>query len=262
MKEKSDRTAYIKKALDSYGYDIYGAIYCHMRSGDTGYLPHVIDNVMQALVNEMRYDKRTYVNRYDSYFEDVSAELSIRGFGAGNVSIRAALYGGQELHAKLKYMNWIINVEYGDVYALRCGRMTHGIWNIVSRAYTNTGLMVIHPADMADLLIRLDSFYPDINKLICPKQNLLHKRMLKQKLDEAQIVAALDEAGIVFQNIIWLICKLLPSFRLLLLLEPVLGQPFADRQVVKLEAGICHTDREDEHTYCHHDMRIDRGFRM
>ena len=35
MKEKSDRTAYIKKALDSYGYDIYSALYSHMRSGDT-----------------------------------------------------------------------------------------------------------------------------------------------------------------------------------------------------------------------------------
>lgn len=196
MKEKSDRTAYIKKALDSYGYDIYYAIYCHMRSGATGYLPHVIDNVMQALVNEMRYDKRTYVNRYDSYFEDVAAELSRRGFGAGNVSIRAALYGGQELHMKLKYTTWIINVEYGDIYALRCGRMTRGIWNIISMKYSSSGLMVIHPVDMADLLIRLDSFYPDINKLICPKQNLLHKRMLKQKLDEAQIVAALHEAGI------------------------------------------------------------------
>ena len=31
MKEKSDRTAYIKKALDSYGYDIYSALYSHMR---------------------------------------------------------------------------------------------------------------------------------------------------------------------------------------------------------------------------------------
>ena len=134
-------------------------------------------------------------------FEDVSTELSIRGFGAGNVSIRAALYGGQELHAKLKYMNWIINVEYGDVYALRCGRMTHGIWNIISMKYTASGLMVIHPADMADLLIRLDSFYPDINELLCTKQNLLHKRMLKQKLDEAQIVAALHDAGVKKYNL-------------------------------------------------------------
>lgn len=196
MDDKFDRATYIKKALESYGYDIYSALYSHMRSGDTEYLPRVVDEVMAALVNEARYENYTVVDRYDTYFEDISAELSKRGFGAGNVSVRAALCGGKELHAKLRYMNWTINVEHDRIYALRCGRMTNGIWNVVSRTYSRGGLMVIHSAEMADLLIRLDSFYPDINKIICTKQSKLQKRMLKQKLDEAQIVAALHEAGV------------------------------------------------------------------
>lgn len=196
MTEKFDRSALIKKALDSQGFDIYAALYSQILSGNSCYLTTITDNVIEALVNEMKYASRSFVPIYEHYFDDIAAELSKRGFGDGNIRIRKALYGGHELHMKLKYYNWIINVEYGDIYALRWGKKTEGFWNLVSVKYTNSGLMVIHPADLADLLVRLDSFYPDIRKIISAKHNMLQRRILRQKLDKTMIIAALHEAGI------------------------------------------------------------------
>lgn len=195
MEDNSDRLMFIKDAMRFHDISLYDMLYARVRDGHSDCSGYLADSVMEAVAFKMRLRLRPHVLQYDSYLADVAGEFRKKGYGDDRVHLKDALSGGCELHLRLDYRTWVINVEYGDVYALRWGSMKAGFWNLLSWGVGNEKV-VLPPAETAGLLIEMDSYFYDIEKFISVKYRLVQKRMIRQKMDESLIVAALKGAGV------------------------------------------------------------------